>query len=108
MMNYKFGEIVLVNFPQSGSDCRKRRPALVILDIGDVDIVLAPVTSKERTGQGDYELRDWTGSGLLYESWVRLAKIACLEKRDIARHLGRLTEYDKDMVVTSWQRLYLL
>ncbi|MGQ9630451.1 MAG: type II toxin-antitoxin system PemK/MazF family toxin [bacterium] len=35
MTNYEFGEIVLVDFPRSGSVRGKRRPALVILDIGD-------------------------------------------------------------------------
>lgn len=78
MINYKFGEIVLVDFPESGAIHRKRRPALVILDIGDVDIVLSPITTKERSGRGDYKLRDWSSSGLLRDSWVRLAKIAWL------------------------------
>jgi mRNA interferase MazF len=107
MTSYEFGEIVLVDFPQSGSAQRKKRPALVVLDIGDVDIVLAPITTRQRSGQGDYRLRDWQLSGLLRESWVRLAKIACLEKNDITRRLGRLTNYDRDVVAKLWQTLYV-
>lgn len=106
MMNYKFGEVVLVDFPESGATHKKRRPALVVLDIGDADIVLAPITTKERTGRGDYKLIDWSSSGLLRESWVRLAKISCLDKSDITRCLGRLTDQDKGVLVTIWQTLY--
>ena len=104
--NYEFGEIVLVDFPQSGLAQRKRRPALVILDIGDADIVLAPVTTRKQIAQGDCKLRDWQNSGLLRESWVRLAKVACLEKIDIVRRLGRLTYHDRNKVVREWRALY--
>jgi len=105
-MTYEFGEVVLVDFPQTGSERRKRRPALVILDIGDADVVLASITTKKRSGQGDYGLRDWQLSGLLRESWVRLAKVACLEKGDVTRRLGRLTDHDRDRVTELWQTLY--
>lgn len=106
MTNYEFGEVVLVDFPQSGRVQRKKRPALIVLDIGDADVVLAPITTRERLGHGDYKLRDWQLSGLLRESWLRLAKIACLEKDDINRRLGRLTDYDQSMVFQIWQALY--
>ena len=106
MTNYEFGEVVLVDFPQSGWVQRKKRPALIVLDIGDADIVLAPITTRERLGHGDYKLRDWQLSGLLRESWLRLAKIACLEKDAINRRLGRLTDYDQSMVFQIWQALY--
>jgi mRNA-degrading endonuclease toxin of MazEF toxin-antitoxin module len=106
MTHYEFGDVVLVDFPQSGISQRKRRPALIILDIGDADVVLAPITTKERAGPGDYKLKDWSTCGLLQESWVRLAKVACLEKSNIARCLGRLTDYDKDMLAQQWQALY--
>jgi mRNA interferase MazF len=97
----------LVDFPQSGLAKRKRRPALVILDIGNADIVLAPVTTRERIVQGDCQLRDWQNSGLLRESWVRLSKITCLEKIDIARRLGRLTDYDRNEIIRGWRSLYV-
>jgi mRNA interferase MazF len=108
MTNYEFGDIVLVAFPQSGISQRKRRPALVILDIGDADVVLAPITTRARSGRGDYQLHDWSASGLLRTSWVRLAKVACLEKTDITRHLGRLTDVDKAALSALWQALYTL
>jgi mRNA interferase MazF len=85
----------------------KKRPALVILDIGDADIILAHITTKERSGQGDYKLRDWSSSGLLRESWVRLAKITCLDKSDITCRVGQLIDHDKDMIITLWQRVYV-
>lgn len=76
MTTYEFGDVVLVDFPQSGTSQRKRRPALVVLDIGDADVVLAPITTQTRTARGDYALQEWAASGLLRPSWVRLAKIA--------------------------------
>jgi len=30
------------------------------LDTGDADVILAPITTIERSGQGDYRLRDWS------------------------------------------------
>jgi mRNA interferase MazF len=108
MTSYEWGDVVLVEFPQSGLNRRKRRPALVVLDLGDADVVLAPITTRERSGPGDYKLRDWSTSGLLRESWVRLAKIACLQKSDVNRRLGRITERDKAELIARWQALYRL
>lgn len=106
MTTYEVGDVVLVDFPQSGSEPRKRRPALVILDIGDADVVLAPITTRERVGSGDVKLQRWQESGLLRESWVRLAKVACLEKRDVARRLGSLSSVDKTRVMQAWRLLF--
>jgi mRNA interferase MazF len=108
MTTYEFGEVVLVNFPQLGTTTRKKRPALVVLDIGDADVVLAPITTRRRAGRGDYALRDWAASGLLRASWVRLAKIACLAKRDISRRLGQLTAHDKYLLRQLWPTVYVL
>ena len=53
MTNYEFGSVVLVFFPQSGTAARKQRPGIVVLDIGDADLVIAPVTSRPRHQAGD-------------------------------------------------------
>ena len=106
MMNYKFGDIVLVNSPTTGSNLSKKRPAVVVLDIGDADIVLAPITTKAKLDCGDYKLKDRQQGGLLRESWIRLAKVTCLEKCDITRHLGILTKHDLERVEKVWNALY--
>ncbi len=105
MIQYKFGEIVLVLFSQPDGE-KKKRPALVILDIGDDDIVLAPITTKERKGDGDYKIKSWKESGLLLESWVRLAKIACIDKKSIERPFGQTIPYDKGKLSLLWRQTY--
>ena len=108
MTDYEFGDIVLVNFPHSGAQTVKRRPALMVLDIGDADLVLAPITTRERADAGDVRLDGWRESGLLRESWVRLAKVASLEKRLVSRRLERLSDADRVQAAQSWSMLFRL
>ncbi len=107
MTKYEFGDVVLVVFPQTDGS-KKQRPALVILDIGDDDIVLAPITSAERKNKGDYAVKNWKQSGLLLHSWLRLAKIVCLSKRDVGIKLGIFGTDDKKNVIQMWDKLYKL
>ena len=108
MTSYEFGEIVLIAFPQTGKRAKKKRPALVILDTGDADLVVAPITTVRRSGPGDRRLRSWSQAGLLRPSWVRLAKVACLEKRTVSRRLGRAATEDVREIVGIWRSLYTL
>ena len=78
----------------------------VMLDIGDADVVLAPITTTPRTGQGDYELQTWQSCGLLRKSWIRLAKVSCLPKNLVSRLLGNLLDTDLENVMKIWQNLY--
>ena len=105
MTKYKFGDVVLVIFYQTDGN-RKQRPALVVLDTGDNDIVLAPITTTERKSKGDYKIKNWQQSGLLLDSWVRLAKTSCLSKDDIHKQLGVFSALDRKQVVSTWNKLY--
>jgi len=95
----------LVIFYQTDGN-RKQRPALVVLDTGDDDIILAPITTTERKSKGDGKIKNWQQSGLLLDSWVRLAKISCLSKSDIHQRLGIFSVEDKKQVVSTWNKLY--
>jgi mRNA interferase MazF len=106
MTGYDFGDVVLVNFPQSGTTARKQRPGIIVLDIGDADLVVAPVTSKARFQAGDERLADLSGTGLIRPSWVRLAKVATLLKTDVIRTLGRVSPSDRSALAQSWQKLF--
>ena len=46
--NYLPGDLVLVDFPFTTSGPGKPRPALVVLDAGDADLVLARVTTQPK------------------------------------------------------------
>lgn len=47
MTNYKFGHVILIDFLQPDG-FKKKWPALIILDIGDSDVVMVPITTRER------------------------------------------------------------
>ncbi|HLN33048.1 MAG TPA: type II toxin-antitoxin system PemK/MazF family toxin [Gemmataceae bacterium] len=103
--NYQAGDIVLVDFPFTVSGPGKPRPALVILDAGDADVLLARVTTQLRTTSYDISLAGWQQAGLLAPSVVRLHKLATLAKSRIQRHLGRLETNDHQQVATILQKI---
>ena len=105
-MHYEVGDVLLVRFPRSGGYGSKQRPVLVMLDIGDADIVVAPITSAERHGTGDYGIQGWSASGLLRTSWVRLAKLTTIEKVDVVVHLGRFLDADLSNVSRIFRELF--
>ena len=105
-MNYKFGDVISVKFPQSGRQDTKRRPAVVVLDIGDADVVVVPVTSVPRTLAGDHALTDWSHAGLIKPSWVRLAKVFFALKIEVGTKYGRLSDSDRALIAKSWASLY--
>ena len=46
MTSYQIGDLLLVDFPFTASGPGKPRPALVILDTGDADVLPARVTTQ--------------------------------------------------------------
>ena len=106
MTDYKPGDIVLVEFPFASGEQTKRRPALVILDAGDADVVVARVTSQSRLDEFDVELEDWHGAGLMLSSIVRLHKLATLEKKLVARRLGSLQPADHQIIATMFSKVF--
>ncbi len=105
MTIYQSGEILLLNFPFT-NEGSKRRPALVLLDTGDADVIVARVTSQAPQVEYDAELEAWQNAGLALPSVVRLHKLATLEKRLVERQLGRLTDSDWQRVRAIVQQLW--
>jgi len=106
MQNYLPDEIVLLSFPFADATRVKRRPALVLLETGDEDIVVARVTSQVARGPFDVELVEWRQAGLLLPSVVRVHKVATMEKRLVERRLGALTAGDWARVRAVIQQLW--
>lgn len=106
MQHYQSGEVVLLSFPFTDTTGARRRPALVLLDTGDADILVARVTSQIVRTVFDVELVEWQQAGLLLPSVVRVHKMATLEKRLVERRLGTLTSNDWIQVRARIQQLW--
>ena len=63
--NYQAGDLVLVDFPFTSSGASKPRPALVILDTGDADVLLARLTTQPQNSPFDVSISGWKQAGLL-------------------------------------------
>jgi len=105
MANYKLGEIVLVKFPFTSNVGFKKRPALIIKDTNDGDMIVCRITSKLYYSSYDIELKNWSQSGLQLPSVIRVHKIASLEKSMIDRKLGEVDNNIKAQVVSVIQTL---
>jgi mRNA interferase MazF len=105
MTNYQPGDLLLVVFPFAHGGQGKQRPALVITDSGDNDVVLARVTTQPWNTAFDVKIADWRAAGLMAPSIVRLHKLATIDKSLIQRLLGKLTTKDKGLVGTALAQL---
>jgi mRNA interferase MazF len=104
-ISYQAGDVVLVDFPFTVTGQGKPRPALVILDTGDADVLLARVTTQSRATSFDVALASWAQAGLLAPSIVRLHKLATLAKSRIQRRLGTLEPNDRQQVARVLQQI---
>ncbi len=94
MTNYQPGDVLLVIFPFAHGGQGKQRPALVIADTGDADVVLARITTQSWNTGFDVQLAEWQAAGLIAPSIARLHKLATINKSLVQRPLGRLTAND--------------
>jgi len=79
MSKIEAGSIVLLKFPFTDGVGFKRRPALVLKDCEDGDILVCRITSKIYDSKYDIYLKDWLRYGLKLPSVVRIHKMATLE-----------------------------
>jgi mRNA interferase MazF len=80
MTRYDTGDVLLLEFPFTSEAGLKRRPAVVILDAGDADVVVARITTQPYATGFDVAITNWQGVGLLAPSVIRLHKLATIEK----------------------------
>ena len=86
MTTYKFADVVLVAFPFTNLKTTKQRP----------DVILMAITSQVRLplSFGEQMVDDWQLAGLLKPSLLK-PLIATVEKTQIVRCMGQLSEADK-------------
>lgn len=103
---YQFGEIVLLAFPFTDSAAVKKRPALVLLDTGDGDVLVARLTTQSFPSLYEIALTDWNTAGLLAPSFAKINKLATLETSLVERKLGKLADADLALVREKLRLLF--
>jgi len=97
------GAIVVVPFPFSDRLAERRRPAVVVSSERLAAIGFIWVAMITSIGRGDPDavvaISELTGTGLSHRSFVRPAKIACIEPARILRVIGALPQPDLVAVV---------
>jgi mRNA interferase MazF len=107
MTNYDFGAVLLLNaFPFSDASGIKKRPALVLADPGDQDVIVARITSSLARDGFDLPVSRWQECGLLLPSVIRLSKIAALDKSLVVKKLGILGSPDRRKVRSILKKLF--
>ena len=106
MTIFNKGDLLLAEFPFAGSSLTKKRPALVLLDSGDVDVVLARITTQPHQTPHDVNLIHWQTCGLRAPSLIRLHKIVTAEKAQVLRVLGSLHPVDRQNVSAALKQTF--
>jgi mRNA interferase MazF len=95
---FNFGDIVLLKFPFTDGNSFKKRPALVINDYNDDDVIVSRITSKIYNSPQDIFIDQWEACGLQLPSVIRVHKIATLEKQLVETVIGKISEEIKQKV----------
>ena len=108
MTTYKPGDIILVGFPHTDLQSISKRPAIVLYDSGDQDILAARITTQEYTVSTDYKIVEWRKCGLLAESYIRLSKQATIEKGYVIKKLGTLGSPEIEIIKSILRKMFVL
>jgi mRNA interferase MazF len=105
MNKLNFGDIVLLKFPFTDTKTFKKRPALIINDLNDDDIIVCRITSKIYETSFDVYIDNWEKSGLKLPSVIRVHKLATLEKDMVGLVIGKIDKSLKEKIRTIFTRL---
>ena len=98
MDKLNFGDIVLLKFPFTDGKSYKRRPALIINDYDDGDIIVCRITSQIYETPYDVNINNWEKSGLRLPSVIRVHKLATLEKDLVEVKMGQIDNSTKEKI----------
>ncbi|HJH31329.1 MAG TPA: type II toxin-antitoxin system PemK/MazF family toxin [Methanosarcinaceae archaeon] len=87
------GDVVVIPFPFSDLSASKRRPALVVADLGGNDVILCQITSVARNDRFSIPLTrsDFNEGKLKLESRIRPNRLFTADRSIIEYKAGTLT-----------------
>ena len=98
MDKLNFGDIVLLKFPFTDGKSYKKRPALIINEYDDGDIIVCRITSQIYETPYDVNINNWENSGLRLPSVIRVHKLATLEKDLVEVKMGEIANSTKEKI----------
>ena len=101
---YKWGDVLLVAFPRTDATGTIKRPAFMLYDEGDEDVMVARITTQTARGKSDIVLTDWESAGLLAPSVVQLSKVATIKKSLVDNCWARLPSQRRNTSKMSGER----
>jgi mRNA interferase MazF len=104
MTPFKAGDVVSVEFPFSDFQTSKRRPGLVLIS-GEMDLLIARLTTHPPRESSDVALKRWSETGLPRASTIRLTKLVTIDHRLVHHKIGRLHPDDSRAVLQAWQQM---
>ena len=105
MDKLNFGDIVLLKFPFTDGKSFKKRPALIINDFDDGDIIVCRITSQIYETLYDVNIINWKKSGLRLPSVIRVHKLATLDKDIVEVKMGQVDNSTKEEIRTIIAKL---
>jgi mRNA interferase MazF len=111
MIDFDFGDVVLVPFPFTDQSSIKKRPAVVVSSTtynrDRPDIIILAVTSQIAAPSqiGTFLVKDWKAAGLLKPSVVKPI-ITTLQKTLVKKKLGRLIGQDIERLQDALQSIF--
>ena len=103
---YHPGDVVLITFPFTHFKKTKKRPALVLLNVGDNDVLVARITSKITHANFDVVMSEWKEIGLVLPSIVRIHKLATIEESVIEKKIATLHKKDWVNICATARKLF--
>ena len=97
--------IILIPFPLTDLASQKIRPALQLSDPQDNDIVLCAISTKKHSSF-DIKIAPTKANGLKKVSYIRIDKIATIEKRLALAKLGDIDAKSKSSVQSKLKKLF--
>jgi mRNA interferase MazF len=101
MAKFIKGSVVVVPFPFSDLSQAKKRPALVITDLNNNDLILCQITSQQI--YDDYSIalndKDFSKGSLKKESNIRPNRVFTADKNIILYEVGQVNEKKINQVI---------
>ena len=101
------GDVVIAPFPYTDFTNFKRRPVLVVSDVGPRDSIVCEITSNVHGRTGDIAItqQDMQAGTLRAASWVRPGHLHTMDRSLFGRTVGRLSDAKQAEIAAAIQSL---